>query len=470
MNSKRRAELQRKLSMGAVPRPPSNLAQRIKADIPKYLEAHDAPRERFSWSSAIRIAASLMLLLTTALVTRKVLEPNNKAVHSVARERLEPAVLTYGSGTTATAAAGASATTAANTEFHLDITQEVPRAAEPQMRAATAPEPVGHIAVTDQAAPAAPAVAQNTASAPPPAPAPAVAPPPEPITIAESAPPPDFGAQNASVAMEEVQLPERRASSDLVARAYGDTLPLERPTSVFGISVDPAAFHAVQTAIENGERPNAAAINVDALVNYFAGAPQRAPRRDVALEVEASPAPVAADGDRAILRFSVDTSVVRLAPRSSVPPVARNAHIEIDVNSAAVASVRRIGESPVAAESVLLHNMSVTGLYELQMKPNLKASQRVATITLRYVSVTDGRTQTIRRVIQGRDLARSWNRASRRHRLASLGAVWSEKLRSNEGGMELAKRAEELLTQDPSDTRARELESVTKKLSAGGGM
>ena len=33
MNAKRRAELQRKLTLNAVPRPPAGLAERIKADI-----------------------------------------------------------------------------------------------------------------------------------------------------------------------------------------------------------------------------------------------------------------------------------------------------------------------------------------------------------------------------------------------------------------------------------------------------
>ena len=59
MNSKRRAELQRKLSMGAVPHPPAGLSDRIKADIPQYLQM-EAERARFSGSVAfsMRVAAS----------------------------------------------------------------------------------------------------------------------------------------------------------------------------------------------------------------------------------------------------------------------------------------------------------------------------------------------------------------------------------------------------------------------------
>ena len=62
MNSKRRAELQRKLSMGAVPRPPADLSDRIKADIPQYLRTVE-DRDRFTGSVAfsMRVAASILI-------------------------------------------------------------------------------------------------------------------------------------------------------------------------------------------------------------------------------------------------------------------------------------------------------------------------------------------------------------------------------------------------------------------------
>ncbi|HEU4889779.1 MAG TPA: hypothetical protein VFV49_17980, partial [Thermoanaerobaculia bacterium] len=95
MNSKRRAELQRKLSMGAVPRPPADLSERIKADIPQYLQA-DVDRERFTGSVAfsMRVAASILLLITTAFVTLRLLdEPEaNQTASLAARPKLVPAV------------------------------------------------------------------------------------------------------------------------------------------------------------------------------------------------------------------------------------------------------------------------------------------------------------------------------------------------------------------------------------------
>ena len=65
MTTKRKAELQRKLTLNAVPRPPAGLAERIKADIPKYLEP-EVERSRFSRAIAfnMRVAAAILLLVT----------------------------------------------------------------------------------------------------------------------------------------------------------------------------------------------------------------------------------------------------------------------------------------------------------------------------------------------------------------------------------------------------------------------
>jgi hypothetical protein len=111
--------------------------------------------------------------------------------------------------------------------------------------------------------------------------------------------------------------------------------------------------------------------------------------------------------------------------------------------------------------------VSVTGLYALNLKSGLRARDTVATIRLRYRSVSDGKQRTITRVVYGSEFAKQWANASRRHRLASLGALWGESLRSTRGGTEVAKRAQELATQEPKDERAQELAAVTRE--SGGG-
>lgn len=505
MNSKRRAELQRKLSMGAVPRPPADLADRIKADIPQYLTATEADRNRFTMSVAfsMRIAASILLLITTAFVTLRVLENEPEQTAALApRPKLVPAIARYD---TSTSTAQQERQPAAD-EVRLEISDagipaSVP-APPPPPPAAQVHQPLlvaragaerdddvatsvvsgveggvvggvvgGTFAAeiparerTEEVAslaesaepearkssvadlPAGRAVARNAVAQAAPAPPSAPVPPPavsERITVTASAP-------------------------SIISEAHADTIDLEQKSEVFGISVDAKAFDDVKNALQKGARPAASAINVDALVNYFAGPPSRAPRR-VSLEVEVSPAPVEAEGDQAVLRFTIDTPRVELRPRESTPPVATDARIDIEIDSKAVASFRRIGTNALLGnESTLLNNLSVTGLYQLDLRPGLKGSQRVATVRLRYRSVTDGQPHEITRIVRGSDLARDWAKASRRHRLASLGAVWSESLKGAGTQIEVAKRAEELATQEPRDSRARELANAATATAGGG--
>ncbi|HKR65128.1 MAG TPA: von Willebrand factor type A domain-containing protein, partial [Thermoanaerobaculia bacterium] len=257
------------------------------------------------------------------------------------------------------------------------------------------------------------------------------------------------------------------ASSSLVREAYADNLDLGAKKNVFGISVDPNVFQRIKTSLENGQQPAPSMVNVDALVNYFAGAPARAPKRGVRLEVEASPAPVNEEGEHAVLRLTIDTPSLATQQGSSIPPVARDAHVEVDFNDEAVASYHRVGDANgMQSESVLLYNVSVTALYDVELRPHLRTSQRVATVKLRYRSVTDGKQHTIERIIHGHDLSGDWARASRRHRLASLGAVWGESLKGTPQGIDVARRAEELVTQNPKDPLARELAHA---VSASGG-
>ena len=460
MNSKRRAELQRRLSMGAVPRPPAGLAERIKADIPKYLDAGPVP-QRFAWGTAMRVAATLVTLLTTALVTIELLQSREKSeVQQSARfEKITPAVLRYGSQQPP---AQTASMPPAETEVSLDIAQDfvapAPVAPPQEMRAEAANVTTGQVTATE-AAPMRLADGELGATAP-------AAPPPPPM-VAPSAPAPAPArasvAERSSEADEQITV--QAAAPSLVPQAYARSLQLEQ-RDVFGISLDPDAFPTIRAAIESGTRPAPDRVDIEALVNYFAGA--QSSRRDVGLEVEVSPAPIAAEGDVALLRFTVDTARLVVPARASVPPVARDAHLHIDIDTNAVASFRRIGDSGTEeSEEALLYNTSVTGLYELKLKPNLRSSQRIATVRLQYVSVTNGRKQTLTRVIRGGDLAETWDRASRRHRLAALGAVWSETLRGPKGGVEIAQRAEELATQNPQDARAREL-AAAASLSTGG--
>lgn len=499
MNPKRRAELQRRLSINAVPRPPAGLADRIKADIPNYLQPETEP-QRFhrSWTFHLRIAASVILVAITAIVTVQLMSPGS--------EQQIAATSTAAPRNVAPSAKMAAAQQAATEEVRVDIHQAPALVARTNTEADEAP-PVFQIApppapriatrrqevartgseqrsdaessvetgvVTGVAAGAAgtygysasdaarerDAVAKTAdaraaqpqmAMAPEPA---AVAPQEakreESITITASAPVVDATAGR---------------SFSLMAEAQAADLSFAPKQDVFGISVDPGVFQRLKSTIESGRRPEANAVDVEALVNYFAGAPERAPKKGLRLEVEASPALIDTDGDHAVLRFTIDTPATQLAKNATTPPAASNVRVTVTVNPDVVASVQRIGDSEaIAPEAVLHDNLSVTGLYALELKKGLRSNARVATVKLEYTSIEDGTKKTLEKTIRGSDLAKSWTRASRRHRLASLGALWGESLKGAATGVDVARRAGELANQDPKDSRARELANAASAI------
>jgi hypothetical protein len=487
MNSKRRAELQRKLTLNAVPRPPAGLAERIKADIPQYLEAETTPqRLTRSFPFGLRIAASILVLAGAVVVAMTVARNRPEKTASMAADR----PIIFAPASRAMSSADTTATTAAvarTEEVELDIVQEAPAVAPQIASARVAPSVMTEqprdyareeAAVTNVesgvegeasygvaggvvggVASGVPAEPQRMAEYAPEADAPMTAPPAAPLpTAAASAPAPPPAAADTLTEGERLDRRQERATAKTLATGARER-EAKKEDSVFGISVSPDVFHDIRATLESGRRPAASAVNVEALVNYFAGAPARRPR-EVRLEVEASPALIPAEGEHAVLRFTIDT------PGGS-GIAASDARIEVVLNDAAVARVHRIGDAePLARQSALPHGTSVTGLYALEMKPGLRATQLVATVRLHYT--VGGKPDTISRTVYGRDLAKTWQRSSRRHRLASLGAVWAESLKGSPAGIDVAKRAEELATQEPDDVRARELARAASASAAGG--
>jgi hypothetical protein len=484
MNSNRRADLQRKLTLSSVPRPPAGLVDRIKADIPQYLEK-EPPRRKAYGAFAMRIAASVLVAVTSVVTVLYVVNsPRQEKQASVAPGPFAPAHRGIQTDTVAVAP---------TETVRLDIAEEAPVEIPTQI-ALNAPPPPPAGAATSAAAPQ---LARNEAvrtqndeeiavesgvegsvqggvaygaiggtparleeSAPQErdaqpqsvaprvaAPAPAAAPEPQ------FAPPPVMAAADAAASRSAPGI-ERRARKTTAA---------SESRELFGISVDEQNFQRIRETLEAGSRPAPAAVDVEALVNYFAGPPERRPRRGVSLDVEASPAAIEAEGDHAILRFSIDTAEGR-----GLTPVASNVRVEIVFNKSVIAKQKRVGgDHPLTTESALRNGMSVTGLYALELHPGVTSTQHVATVRLRYQTVPGGETETVTRQIFGRDLARGWARATRRHRLASLGAVWGETLKGRSAGFDVARRAEELATQDPKDTRARELAAAAKSSDDG---
>ncbi|HEX8154297.1 MAG TPA: von Willebrand factor type A domain-containing protein [Thermoanaerobaculia bacterium] len=483
MTQKRKAEIQRKLSMRHIPAPPEDLAERIKGDIPKYLLDPQRERERVSRSMALslRVAAAILLLCTSAYVMIDVLSldeaPRELARATAPSSTWEAIAKKQVAAAPPRMPAAQTAAAPAMDEVRVEMTEAAPQAPpQPEQPAPRRREAVLQMAEGESggimAAPAAPP--------PPPALVPEPVPSPGTITITAQAPavvgsvaaaqaPAERNANDfAREETKNAAAPRASASSSsLVREAQAAEFSLAPKTSVFGISVERDAFYRVKRAIENGERPAAGSVNVEALVNYFAGPAKKAPK-DVRLEIEGSPAPVVmSGGHNAILRFTIDTAQAEASPTSSIPPIATDAHIDIELDANAVASYRRVGaeRSTLASENTLLKNVSVTGLYELELQPRVQPRQLVARVRLRYRSIADGKQHELVRTLRVSDFAKSWMAASPRHRLASLGAVWGETLRNSTAGTDVARKAEELATKQPRDEKAKELADVASATS-----
>lgn len=459
MNAKRKAELQRKLAMAPVAKPPAGLAERIKNDIPEYLRA-DADRVRLTRSVSfnMRVAAAVLVIISSAIGAIYLLEPQEE-LSKIATSAPQPA-------------RAATTTYARQTdEVQVEITQEAPAAPVMQVANVTTSAAEGRrLERADTAAvggvsggyamAAADSIVAEAAPPPPPAAPPAAAPAPEPVSFA------DTTTATVAAEAEPQRATARLAAPSLVREAHAAEVKSGPADSVFGISVDQGVFHRLKETLEANKRPTASDVNVEAIINYFAGAPAKTVKRGVKLEAEGSPSPVEKIGHSGYLRFTVDT-----ASADSRLPVAANAKVEIDLNGKVVEHAQPVGNTAMLAhEDALLHNLSVTGLYELTLRPNLRASDRVATIRLSYTDLTDGKPKNLEKTVYARDFAKRWTTATRRHRLASLGAVWGQSLKSTSPAPEVARRAEELATQAPEDARAKELATAataSSKLNSG---
>jgi len=482
MNSKRKADLQRKLSMVSVPKPPDGLADKIKQDIPRYLGTQNE-RERLSKAVTfnMRVAASIIILVSSAYLSLRFfssasLKHTDAPVATVARMEakksdvmtnatpppLRQPVIEYAPPVTPQPAASVVAPPRSAAErivTHRDVDEvatgvaasasiaPAPAVPPPVPVAAPEPAPIAEPQRAEELADTRKKIETNAAAAP----------------VAQDAMT-NFRPQAQGTTSNMAKTYTYPINADLVRSANAASLDLGARNSVFGISVSDNAFENVKSAIERGEHPSN--VDVEGLVNYFAGAGKRAPR-DVRLEAEGSPAPVDEGPRTVFVRYTIDTARDALPPHASVPPIATDAKVDVEFDSRAVASFRRVGGDARtdANESTLLKNTSVTAVYAVQLQPQVTTWMPVATIRLHYKNVTNGRERSVTRVLTVRNVTQPWSSASRRHRLASLGAVWGEQLKSSTGGADVARRAEELAKQEPKDERAKELAALANASS-----
>jgi hypothetical protein len=381
MTPNRKADLQRKLAMAPVAKPPAGLAGRIKSDIPRNL-GFESERTNLRKSAMfnLRIAASIVLLVSSLYLVLHLLsrtESNPQPATMMAERAIAPAPL--------------------RTAVALPNTPPEPGSARVPQRSDLPVLPSGPPPASIAAAPSSARIAEAkrteavgmTTGAP--AYVDAVETPAlksERITVVNAAPPASSVPPPPPVAEEAAPAPAFVSGGIAPDRAVAKAATRERTTP----DATPVRnFVAIQQAIARGETPRY--VDITAIVQHFA-APERAPA-GLRVELEASAAPL--DATKWLLRVSVDV------------PAATATAIDLEFGPA-VASHHPLAGSPAP---------NTTALYEIEFKPDAKPDQTIATVRAGKVEGT----------IRVADL-HPWNAASSRMKRASLAAAWARTLQS----------------------------------------
>jgi hypothetical protein len=494
MTTNRKAQLQRKLSMKAVPEPPAGLRERLRNDIPAFLP----PKRRWFARPMLQIAASITLLITAVTVTMLNLQPGEEPQmpSSVRQPRAEMPVARpsepadAGISTASTSQAVESPLTPAEdlllakaegARRAIEIQQSRERQAagregeraadavavsEPMLQAGSAREEAEvagtrDTSMRDFAAKAAPRpsagdathrsaavmaaspVHPAPASAPPPPPAPPPAPP---RMAAETAVADDAASNTAEADLEDVRIvvtagafaqPVSGAGSDATARRSYDAFVVERLVRWIG----------------GGSRPKVTESEVAQIIIYFARTEERPTAGSDQLEIEMSSPALDPAEQSVILRVS-------LHPDPSSGPFV---NIEVDADPPVVALQRigAIGSGPAVPSGVGAGE--VTALYRVTLRRDVTPSSRIARIRIRYLSDTGKQLQSSERSVAAGDVRRDWREASLRHRLTILAAAFGESLVERpQTASQIATLAASLAQEHPGHERAQDLARITR--------
>jgi hypothetical protein len=411
MTRNRKADLQRKLSMAPVAKPPAGLADRIKNDIPQHVAVEAGnERTRFRTLSAfnLRIAASIILLVSSVYLTLHLVSRNGANLDTRSKmankEAEAPAPRTAVALPNTPPAPGS-----ARVPERADL-PPLPSVPPPRSIAAQpAPERIAEAKHQEAVSMTAgtPVYVADTANSAPQLTVVGNAP----IVVPQAPPPPPAAAETIAAAPEGGSNARERTVTKSPAAPMPFPSPVPPPPPVANESRDAAAeappvrnFYAIQEAIAHGQTPRDADAN--AFVQHFA-APEQKPA-DLRVELEASAAPL--DATKWLLRVSVD------APGKTSAPV--------DLTFGDAIAAHRALTGSVAPNE--------TALYEIEFKPNVKTDQTIA-------AVRAGEVKTSLRV---GDL-RHWSESSPRMKRASLAAAWARAPQSRKQTEEIVAKARE---------------------------
>jgi hypothetical protein len=423
MTRNRKADLQRKLAMAAVPTPPDGLADRIKNEIPNDLRfAPERARKQMRQSAMfnLRIAASIVLLVSSLYFALRLFSragSNTNAVAAFHERPSAPAPMRQANVTLPNTPPQPGSIHAQQQVADLPSLPGAPPtssgSAQPAMRLAEKKreEAVGMTA-------GAPAYVDTVEAAPTAA---------EPMIVTNAAPSPGAATEMGSFAPE-------RANSDLTATAKTSAARSIASAQAAGVSPPPPPaaaplsrrdardaapvrnFVAIEQSIARGETPRNG--DLDEIVRHFA-APENVPS-DIRVELEASSAPL--DASKRLLRVSVDAAA------------SNGEDITLTFGDAI--------ESHRALTGALAPNE--TALYEIEFKRTATPDQTIASVKLGRVT----------RTIRGSDL-HPWNFASTRMKRASLAAAWARTLQSRNCADAIVVRAREAHIDDLADLAER---------------
>ena len=416
MTRNRKADLQRRLALAPVAKPPAGLADRIKKDIPQHLGFNPESERVHLRKSAmfnLRIAASIVLLVSSLYLVLHLLSRTESKTES-------PATAAEAAGTAAPRVAEALPNKppepgSASTQPRADL-PPMPRTPPPRITAESSHAQIAETRRTevDGMSTGQPTYADSVERDAPVAR-------PEPIIVANAAPaPPPPVAPSASATPSAAAAVEQTAPTEAAGRLGFAPERSVAKDEARERKASPAApvrnFVAIQQAIERGESPRA--IDAAAILQHFA-APERAPA-DLHIEIEASAAPL--DATKWLLRVSV------------AAPAQSGTAIDLTFGDP-VASHRPLAGSLAPNE---------TALYEIEFKPDAKPDQTIATVRA-------GKTEGSVRIA---DLHR-WNAASPRMKRASLAAAWARTLQSHTHADAIVAKAREAHIDDLADMAER---------------
>jgi hypothetical protein len=419
MTQNRKADLQRKLALAPVAKPPEGLAERIKGEIPLNLRFEPERERARLWQSSsfnLRIAASIVLLVSSLYFALHLLsrsEPNSTA-RAMSEDRAAAPVPRQTIVALPNIPPQPGGARLRQTADQPSLPSSPPgRIVSAQLKDQIAENKREERDGMNEGAPSfvgsveAPRAATDS------------------LAMAKAAPSSEFSPEPPAVEGGSVA-PEHARTDMTAAKTMAAQSAMSSPSAGAPVPAPPPPvpaflrakenatrnFVEIEESIARGETPRN--IDIAAIVRHFA-APEKTPA-DVRVELEASSTPL--DAAKWLLRVSVDA-----------PPSTRAA---FTLTFGDAISAHRALAGSIAPNE--------TALYEIEFKRNATPDQTIATV------ITGGVTHTI----HANDL-RSWNAASTRMKRASLAAAWARTLQSRTRAGAIVARAREAHIDDLAD-------------------